>query len=233
MSGCSAEDVNTTTGMARVRSSSLRRRSTSRPSTLGRFRSSRITLGATPISRSVLGPAPKKKSIASAPSRQTKSWLARWRDVSARRVSSTSAGLSSTKRISTSWVGSMGENLRWRGRSAAVEGLPYLAGQRSRGERLLEKGDPGVEDAVVHDGLIGVAGSVEHLQAGAHGFEAGGELPAADPRQHDVGDEEVNRPGVVGRDLQRLRPAGRRQHGVAVGGEHLAREDADGLVVLD
>src|SRR2546427_9557193 len=172
MSGYSAEDVNTTTGMVRVRSSPLRRRSTSRPSTLGRFRSSRITLGVTPMSRRALGALPKKKSIASAPSRQTKSWLARWRDVSARRVSSTSAGLSSTSRISTSWVGSMGENLSWRRCSAAVEGFPYLAGQRSRGERLLEKGDAGVEDAVVHDGLVRVAGSVEHLQARAHGLEA-------------------------------------------------------------
>src|SRR3989475_11996883 len=179
MSGCSAEDVNTTTGMVRVRSSPFRRRSTSRPSTLGRFRSSRITLGVTPMSRRALGALPKKKSIASAPSRQTKSWLARWRDVSARRVSSTSAGLSSTSRISTSWVGSMGENLKRRGPSAAVEGFPYLSGQCSRGERLLGKSDPGVEHAAVHDGLLGVAGGVEYLQTGPHGLEAGRELPAA------------------------------------------------------
>src|SRR2546427_9548324 len=177
--------------------------------------------------------SPKKKSIASAPSRQTKSWLARWRDVSARRVSSTSAGLSSTSRISTSWVGSMGENLKRRGPSAAVEGFPYLSGQCSRGERLLGKSDPGVEHAAVHDGLLGVAGGVEYLQTGPHGLEAGRELPAADPRQHDVRDEEVDRPGVACRELQGVGSAGRRQDGVAVGRQHLPRERADGLVVLD
>src|SRR2546423_2245840 len=102
MSGSSRDAVRTTTGRARVRSSALRRRSTSRPSTLGSFRSSRITRGTMPISRQGWVPSPKKKSSASAPSRATNSWFAMLRSLRARSVSSSSWALSSTSRISTS-----------------------------------------------------------------------------------------------------------------------------------
>src|ERR1051326_7221892 len=50
MSGSSRDEVSTTTGSERVRSSALSRRSTSRPSTLGSFKSSRTTRGTIPIS---------------------------------------------------------------------------------------------------------------------------------------------------------------------------------------
>src|SRR5256885_13947522 len=102
MSGSSRDEVSTTTGRARVRSSALRRRSTSRPSTLGSFRSSRTTRGTMPISRQGWVPSPKKKSSASAPSRATNTWFAMLRSLRARSVSSSSCALSSTSRISTS-----------------------------------------------------------------------------------------------------------------------------------
>src|SRR3989449_3771539 len=77
MSGSSRDAVSTITGSERVRSSALRRRSTSSPPTLGRSKSSRITLGAIPISCHGCEPSPKKKSSASAPSRATNTWFVR------------------------------------------------------------------------------------------------------------------------------------------------------------
>src|SRR6266545_4616667 len=104
MSGSSRDEVSTTTGSGRVRSSALRRRSTSSPSTFGSFKSRRITFGVTPKARRGCGCSPKKKSRASSPSRATNTWLARLRALRARSVSSASFGLSSTNRISTCWV---------------------------------------------------------------------------------------------------------------------------------
>src|SRR5438105_2426821 len=127
MSGSSRDEVRTTTGRARVRSSALRRLSTSRPSTLGSFRSSRITRGTMPISRQGWLPSPKKKSSASAPSRATNSWFAMLRSLSARSVSSSSCGLSSTSRISTS----LGKFMRAR--------APAGSGKRRRSSHVLHR----------------------------------------------------------------------------------------------
>src|SRR6266511_3010212 len=100
MSRSSAEEVSTTTGMVRVRGSPLTRRSTSSPSTSGSFRSRRITLGGSSTRRPSYRPWPNTYSRASAPSRTTCMWFARWLSRNACRVSSMSFVLSSTSRIS-------------------------------------------------------------------------------------------------------------------------------------
>src|SRR5919109_1807983 len=101
MSRSSRDEVSTTTGSGRVRGSLLRRRSTSRPSTSGSFRSSSTTLGPSSRVRPAYAPVPNRKSSASAPSRTTWMRLATWCWAKACTASSTSSGLSSTSRIST------------------------------------------------------------------------------------------------------------------------------------
>src|SRR6266542_550779 len=100
MSRSSAEEVSTTTGMVRVRGSPFTRRRTSSPSTRGSFRSRRITLGGSSTRRPSYRPSPNTYSRASAPSRTTCMWFARWLSRNACSVSSMSFGLSSTSRIS-------------------------------------------------------------------------------------------------------------------------------------
>src|SRR5438876_8322446 len=100
MSRSSAEEVSTPTGMVRVRWSPLTRRRTSKPSTRGSFRSRRITLGGSSTPRPSYRPSPNTYSRASAPSRTTCIWFARWLSRNACRVSSMSFGLSSTSRSS-------------------------------------------------------------------------------------------------------------------------------------
>src|SRR5690349_12017663 len=88
-----------TTGSRRVSSLLRMRRSTSRPSILGSFRSRRMTCGRSCLSRSAYGPVQNRKSNASAPSRTTTSSFPILFFLSARRVSASSSGLSSTSRI--------------------------------------------------------------------------------------------------------------------------------------
>src|SRR5213594_2889770 len=99
MSSSSLEEVRTTTGTSLVRGSARIRCSTSIPSSLGSLRSSRTTAGSVCGSRPACGPVPNRKSTASWPSLATKTLLAMLAFRSARRVSSSSFGLSSTSKI--------------------------------------------------------------------------------------------------------------------------------------
>src|SRR6266853_4200511 len=99
MSSSSLEEVRTTTGISLVRGSARIRCSTSIPSSLGSFRSSRTTAGIAGGSRPAYLPVPKRKSIASWPSLAMVTSLAMFAFLSARSVSSSSFGLSSTSRI--------------------------------------------------------------------------------------------------------------------------------------
>src|ERR1700674_866074 len=96
----SAEDVSTTTGMPRVRGSPLRRLRTSCPSSLGSFRSNRMSRGISAILLVALGSGPNRNSSASTPSRATWTLFARLAVLKACSVSLTSLGLSSTSRMS-------------------------------------------------------------------------------------------------------------------------------------
>src|SRR6267142_1203311 len=99
MSSSSLEEVRITVGISRVRGSARSRLSTSRPESFGSLRSSRITAGVRATSRPACAPSPKRKSSASAPSRATTTSFAIFAWRSARVVSSSSSGLSSTSRI--------------------------------------------------------------------------------------------------------------------------------------
>src|SRR5258706_1435833 len=87
----SLDDVRITTGMRCVRGSAFRRRSTSRPSTFGSFRSSRISVG--------FSPSPSSTSSACWPSRATTISFMMVLFLSARSVRASWSGLSSTSRI--------------------------------------------------------------------------------------------------------------------------------------
>src|ERR1700737_493516 len=93
-----------TIGIFLVRSSDLTCRSTSMPSTFGNFRSRKTTRGPLWILRSAYLPRAKMKSSAASPSVTEMIAFARWLLRRARKVSSRSRGLSSTRRISTSFI---------------------------------------------------------------------------------------------------------------------------------
>src|SRR5712692_9087188 len=99
MSSSSLEEVRITTGMSLVRGSARIRFSTSIPLSLGSLRSSRTTAGIVGGSRPACRPVPKRKSTASWPSLATITLLAMLAFRSARSVSSSSFGLSSTSMI--------------------------------------------------------------------------------------------------------------------------------------
>src|SRR5579884_2424064 len=95
----SREELSTTTGMRLERESAFSVAKTSMPSTLGSLRSSKTSRGR--FSSSQERPSPKINSRASAPSRTTLIRFARLCFLRTWSVSSTSAALSSTSRIST------------------------------------------------------------------------------------------------------------------------------------
>src|SRR5688572_29650586 len=93
MSSSSLDDVRITTGRQRVLGSSRIRRSTSMPPTLGSFKSRRTMAGGSDAA------SPKRYSISSEPSRATCTSLAIFALRSDRSTSSSSSGLSSTRRM--------------------------------------------------------------------------------------------------------------------------------------
>src|SRR5580692_4081734 len=66
--------------------------------------------------------------------------------------------------------------------------LANLSGQRSRRKRLLEVGDPGIQNPMLKDGIVRVAGHEEHLDLTPHPRSALGKLPTAHARQHHIGE---------------------------------------------
>ena len=101
--------VRITTGAVLVRLLVRIARSTSRPSSLGNFRLSRIRRGGAAPLRLRNPPRPKRKSSASSPSRATAISGSLSSSRSGRTVSSTSSGLSSTTRMSVA----SGAERRW------------------------------------------------------------------------------------------------------------------------
>src|SRR5881409_1365174 len=99
MSCSSFDEVRITTGSSAVRWSARIALSTPRPSSLGSFRSRIASVGSGALARSACGPRAKRKSSASMPSRATTMGFIRWLRLTARSVSSTSSGLSSTSRM--------------------------------------------------------------------------------------------------------------------------------------
>src|SRR5207248_1779506 len=80
----------------------------------------------------------------------------------------------------------------------------------------LQKGDAGVEHAVVDDGVVGVARHVQDAHVRADAEQALGELAAAHARHHHVGEQEVDGRRVLLADEQRVAARLRLQHVVAV-----------------
>src|SRR5207247_2708550 len=113
-----------------------------------------------------------------------------------------------------------------------IEHLPYLAQQRVRRERLLEEGDACLEHTVAHDHIIGVARQVEHFEAGLQRREALCQLAPPHLGHDHVGHQEVDRPGVLRRQLDAVPPGCGEQQLVAVLLEHATREVAHGGCVF-
>src|SRR6266571_9259494 len=106
MSSSSLDEVRTTTGISWVRGSARMRFSTSIPLSFGSFRSSSTTAGMGSALSPACLPVPNRKSSASVPSRATKTSFAILALRSARSVSSSSSGLSSTSMMIFSTIAS-------------------------------------------------------------------------------------------------------------------------------
>src|SRR2546425_1873815 len=117
--------------------------------------------------------------------------------------------------------------------SRRVEHLAHLTRQTIRREGLLEVGDPGLQDAVVDDGFVGIARRVQHPHVGSQPHQLVRQLSPAHPRHHHVGEEQVDRTVVLGRELQRGFSVWRLQDGVAVPLEHLSGHHANRGRILD
>ncbi len=76
---------------------------------------------------------------------------------------------------------------------AGIEDGADLGSEHSLRQRLLDQLNAGVEPALMHDGIARVAGHEEHLQIGLALLHRVTELPAVHPRQHDVGQQEIDR----------------------------------------
>jgi hypothetical protein len=72
--------------------------------------------------------------------------------------------------------------------------FPQTRHQRAGRERLLQEGRIRQQDAVLQDGVVGVAGDVQHSQAGPLQQHPLGQLLAAHARHDDVGDHGVDVP---------------------------------------
>ena len=115
-----------------------------------------------------------------------------------------------------------------------------LAAHRRRGHlnipsdsRLADQIQVGVEPALVHDGVGGVARGEEDAKVGSELLHPFGQLPAVEAaRQADVGEDQVD----TGRRRDRrqgLRAVNRHDDGVAQFLQHLGAEFADRFVILD
>src|SRR6185295_3688324 len=95
------------------------------------------------------------------------------------------------------------------------------------GEWFGKKGDALAEHTVTHDGVVGVAGHVEHPHVGPHRLEPLGELAAAHLWHHHVGDHELDGSAMALADVDGLRAVARLEHVVAVHLQDLPHHRAD------
>src|SRR5690606_31025849 len=76
--------------------------------------------------------------------------------------------------------------------------LPDLAGEVGAAIGLRQKLHPRIELAVMDDGVLRIAGRVEHLEAGMQRGRPLGEMAPVEPAgKHDVGEEKVDRSPVL------------------------------------
>jgi len=73
------------------------------------------------------------------------------------------------------------------------EHLPHLAGERVRGEGLLEKGCAGIQHAAMDDGIVRVARHIEHRHVRLEGRDPIRKLATTHPWHHDIRQHEVDR----------------------------------------
>ena len=85
---------------------------------------------------------------------------------------------------------------------------------------------------MMDDGVVRVAGEIEHPDPGAHGLHAPGHLSPVQPRQDHIGHEEVDGPVVLPGHTLSVAPIGRDEHRVAVGLQHFVDELANHFIVL-
>src|SRR4029079_3830169 len=116
MSSSSLDEVRPTTETSLVRGSPRNCCKTSRPLSFGSFRSSRITAGVCDTSRPAYLPVANRNSSSSLPSRAITISVASFDCLSARIVSASSSGLSSTSRIIFSRIGAL-LHIDWRERA--------------------------------------------------------------------------------------------------------------------
>src|SRR5882724_9192668 len=86
---------------------------------------------------------------------------------------------------------------------------------------------------MAHDAVVGVSRHAQHAHVWTRRAEPLGQLRAAHLRHDDVGQEQVNRPGVLLADEERLAGDARLDDVVAILAQNAAGHDPDLIVVLD
>src|SRR4029453_16693386 len=119
-------------------------------------------------------------------------------------IVSVMAGTSARRRASRFSLGmTNGE-----GGALTAQRLAYHLGELALAIGLLQQQHALVEAALAHDGVVGIPGRIEHLDAGADLFRFIGKLTAVHAAgHHDVGEEQVEVPAIL-QPVERRRAVG-------------------------
>src|SRR5689334_16677023 len=104
--------------------------------------------------------------------------------------------------------------------------------QFAAGEGFLDDGDAVGQGAVLGEDRFGVAGHVEHGNAGPPLLDVGGDFVAHHLGHDHVGEEQVDRAGMGLREVDRFGAAGGGQHVVAGAGQHAGGDLAQVVFVF-
>src|SRR6266498_5336305 len=110
---------------------------------------------------------------------------------------------------------------------SGVEHLAHFPGEGVGSEGLLKKGGARIEDSLVADRVIGVAGHEEHPHVRPRRSQPLCQLQATHPGHHDIGDHELDRPLELPGDCQSLVGVGGRDNRVPLGLQDPLHERAD------
>src|SRR4029077_11430350 len=94
--------------------------------------------------------------------------------------------------------------------------LPHLGSQSGERKGLLEQGNSLVQDAVVGDGILGIAGHVEHFGLLRKRGDATSQFASVHSRHDDVGQQQVDGAWMAIGNFYRRSPVSGFEHGVAL-----------------
>jgi hypothetical protein len=113
-----------------------------------------------------------------------------------------------------------------------VNDLPHLTGQGLRRERLLKESGFRIQYSVMDNGVVGIAGYIQHLHYGAQGFHFLGQFAAIHAGHNDIGDKDMHRTLMPTAHLQRLIAVMRFKHRIPVITQDRSCQIANGVIIF-